>query len=274
MQALLARGGWELLDPRPVAAENPDTFELPGAEALAGLVPGSVVRAMFRLATIADLARDDRPPYDAQGHPVLVTHVERMWAVVTSVEGDAVECLLDNQPYATHTSLTVFDRLRLPHSHLIAIDPPRPDLAEHLAFVARMAEQDERPAAQDTPVDPVAPPRIRGDQQAVCDRAGVRAEPPWPFGAALLARNVTPDVAVLHAARFPPTPERRDTGWVFFADSADFEEVASTVGFDVVMVQEASRAHPAIQPRLALPPGWGFSVADGLDDLYPVQIDD
>lgn len=274
MQALLARGGWELIDPRPVAAEHPDTFELPSAEQLAALVPGSLVRAMYGLVTIADAARDARPPYDDRGHPVLVTQVERMWAVVTEVDGDAVECVLDNQPHATHTSLTLFDRLRLPLSHLIATDPPRPDLAEHLAFVARMAEQDERPAAQATPVDPQAPPRIRGDQRVVCERAGVRAEPAWPFGAALLARNVTPEVTILHGARFPPHPERRDTGWVFFADDADFEAVAANVGFDVVMIQDASRAHPAIGPRTALPPGWGFSVGEGVDDVYEVEISD
>ncbi|MEV5002374.1 immunity protein Imm33 domain-containing protein [Nocardioides sp. LML1-1-1.1] len=274
MQALLARGGWELDDPRPVAAAHPETFELPSAADLAALVPGSPVRALFRLATIADAARDARTPYDDQGHPVLVPHVERMWAVVTAVDDDAVECLLDNQPYATHTSLTLFDRLRIPLTHLIATGTPRPDLAEHLAFVARMAEQDERPAAQDTPVDPHAAPRVRGDQQGVCERAGVRAEPAWPFGAALLARDVTPEVAMLHGARFPPNPERRDTGWVFFAGDGDFEEVAATVGFDVVMLQQASQAHPAIWPRSVLPPGWGFSVGDGVDDLYPVEITD
>lgn len=274
MQALLARGGWELLDPRPSAAEHPDTFELPSAADLAGLVPGSQIRAMFRLATIADLARDDRPPYDGQGHPVLVTHVERMWAVVTGVGADDVECVLDNQPYATHTSLTLFDRLRLPLTHLIATDRPRRDLAGHLAFVERMAAEDERPAAQDTPVDPDAPPRVRGDQRETCARVGVRPEPAWPFGGALLARDVTPDAALLHGARFPPRPERRDTGWVFFAGDGDFEAVAASVGFDVVMVQDAARAHPAIGPRTALPPGWGFTVGEDVDDVYPVEITD
>lgn len=256
-----------------MAAEHPDTFELPSAADLDGIVPGSVVRAMFELVDIADVARDGRAPYDDAGRPVLVTHVERMWAVVTGRDGDAVTCLLDNQPYASHTSLELFDPLRLPVSHLIAVDPPRPELAEHLAFVRQMAAEDTRPAGSATPVAPTAPPRVRGDQQAVCDRAGVRAEPPWPFGAALVARDVSPGAEVLHGARFAPVPERRDTGWVFFCGD-DFEDVAQTVGFDVVTVQEACRAHPAILPRLALPVGWGFTLADGVDDLYEIDVVD
>lgn len=270
---LLARGGWELVDPRPVAAENPDTFELPDADRLAGLRPGDQVRAQFRLATIADLARDGRPPYDAQGRPVLVTHVERMWLIVTGVADGLVDGVLENQPFATHTRLTVNDRVQVPLGHLIATGPPIEDYDGFLAFLERW--EAEAPADGPTaPVDPLAAPRIQASQQGVCDRAGVRPEPAWPFGAALLARNVTPESAVLHAARFEPRPDRQDTGWVFFADSADFEEVANTVGFDVVRLQDVHRAHPAAWPYIALPAGWGFTLADGADDVYQVEIED
>lgn len=272
---LLARGGWELVDPRPVAAEHPDTFELPTAEVLAGLVPGSQVRAMFRLATIADLARDGLPPYDEQGRPVLVTQVERMWLIVTGVTDAMVFAVLENQPHATHTRLTVNDRVQVPLSHLIATDAPITDLDGFLGFLARWESDPEfRADGSTAPVDPLADPRIQGAQRAVCERAGVRPEPAWPFGGALLARNVTPDSAVVHGARFPPRPDRQDTGWVFFADSADFEEVANTVGFDVVRLQEVHRAHPAAWPYVALPAGWGFTLADGGDDVYQVEIED
>lgn len=270
---LLARGGWELVDPRPVAAENPDTFELPGADRLAGLQPGDQVRAMFRLATIADVARDGRPPYDAQGRPVLVTHVERMWLIVTGVADGYVDGVLENQPYATHTRLTVNDRVRVPLSHLIATERPIDDYDGFLAFLERW-EADAPAEGPTTPVDPLAGPRIQGSQQAACDRVGVRPEPAWPFGGALLARNVTPESAVVHGARFEPRPDRQDTGWVFFADSADFEEVANTVGFDVVRLQEVHRAHPAAWPYIALPAGWGFTLADGAEDVYQVEIED
>lgn len=272
---LLARGGWELVDPRPTAAENPDTFELPSTEDLAALRPGSQVRAMFALATIADVARDGLAPYDDEGRPVLVTQVERMWLVVTGISDGVVDAVLQNQPYATHTRLTVNDRLQVPLTHLIATDAPIEDHDGFLAFVARWEADPQFPAEPPTaPVDPLAAPRIRGDQQAVCERAGARPEPAWPFGAALLARNVTPESAVLHGARFDPQPDRQDTGWVFFADSADFEEVATTVGFDVVRLQEVHRAHPAAWPYIALPAGWGFTLADGADDVYQVEIED
>lgn len=270
---LLARGGWELVDPRPVAAENPDTFELPGADRLAGLRPGDQVRAMFRLATIADLARDGQPPYDGQGRPVLVTQVERMWLIVTGVADGVVDGVLENQPYATHTRLTVNDRVRVPVDHLIATDRPIDDYDGFLAFLQRW-EADAPAGGATDPVDPLAGPRIHGSQQAACDRAGVRPEPAWPFGAALLARNVTPESTVVHGARFEPRPDRQDTGWVFFADSPDFEEVANSVGFDVVRLQEVHRAHPAAWPYIALPAGWGFTLADGGEDVYQVEIED
>jgi hypothetical protein len=272
---LLARGGWELVDPRPVAQEHPDTFELPTAAELAGLRAGSQVRAMFRMAAIADLARDGRAPYDDRGRPVLVPQVERMWLVVTGVADGAVDAVLQNQPYATHTRLTVNDRLRVPLTHLIATDAPIEDYDGFLAFLARWEADPEFPAEGPSgPVDPLAAPRIRGDQQQVCERAGVRPEPAWPFGAALLARNVTPESEVVHGARFEPRPDRQDTGWVFLADSADFEEVATTVGFDVVRLQDVHRAHPAAWPYIALPAGWGFTLAGGAEDVYEVEIEE
>ncbi len=275
LEDLLAHGGWELVDPRPVAAEHPDTFELPDAPTLAALRPGSQVRAMFRLASIADVARDGLAPYDAQGRPVLVPQTERMWLIVTGVADGAVDAVLQNQPYATHTRLTVHDRVRVPSSHLIATAAPIEDYDGFLAFLARWEADPSFPADGPTAaVDPLAGPRIRGDQQAVCDAAGARPEPAWPFGAALLARNVTPDSRIVHGARFPPRPDRQDTGWVFFADSADFQEVADTVGFDVVRLQEVHQAHPAAWPYVALPAGWGFTLAEGEDDVYQVDIED
>lgn len=272
---LLTRGGWELVDPRPIAADHPDTFELPTGDALGGLGPGSQVRAIFRLATIADLARDGRPPYDVEGRPVLVAHVERMWLIVTDVGDGVVDAVLENQPYATHTRLTVNDRVRVPLSHVIATDSPIDDYDGFRGFLAQWeSDPDFRADGASEPADPLAAPRIHGAQRDICDRAGVRPEPAWPFGGALLARNVTPESAVLHGARFQPRPDRQDTGWVFFADSSDFEEVANTVGFDVVRLQEVHRAHPAAWPYIALPAGWGFTLADGRDDVYPVEIED
>lgn len=271
---LLAHGGWELLDPRPTAAANPDTFGMPAAADLAGLVPGSTVRAMFRVATIADVVRDGLSPYDDQGRPALVAEVERMWAIVVDADGEAADCVLTSHPFGTHTHLTAIDRLRIPLSHLIEIGAKEPDLEGFLAFVDQWEADPDNPGLDPaTPVDPMAAPRIRSDQQDVCDRAGARPEPPWPFGSGLLAKNVTPDSVLVYGARFPADAGRRDSGWVLFADHDDFDEVSKSVGFTVATLQEMHQAHPAIWPYVALPSGWGFTLASGAAEVYPVEIE-
>lgn len=272
---LLRCGGWELIDPRPTAADHPATFELPTPAELEAVGPGSLVRAQFRVATIADVVRDGLAPYDEHGEPRLVTQVERIWAIVTGVDGDVIECVLDNQPFATHTSMTIYDRLTIPRSHVIATGQPLPDFDDFLAFLARWETDPDNPGIDPTsPVDPLSAPRIRSDQQAVCDRVGARAEPPWPFGSGLLAKNVTPGSLLVYGARFVPDFERKDTGWVVFADNDDFEEVGRTVGFTVATLQEMYDAHPAIWPYVALPTGWGFTLASGAAEVYAVEIAD
>ncbi|WP_420113920.1 immunity protein Imm33 domain-containing protein [Pseudactinotalea sp.] len=271
VEALLARGGWALEDPRPTAAAHPDTFELPTAGELAALGPGSVVRAIFRIVTIADPVRDGAAPYDDHGRPVLVPFGERMWAIVIGREGDVLECAMDNHPFGTHTRLLPNDRVRIPVSHVIATAAPLPDFDEFLAFLARWESDPENPMTDPTtPMDPLAPPRLRRDQQAVVDRSGAPAHPSIPFARVLLSKNVTPDSVPLYGARFEPKPERGDCGWVFFTGPPDLDEVSRTVGFSVVTVQEALGRHPQIQPYLALAPGWGFTLFNDADDLYPV----
>lgn len=273
--ALLQRGGWELVDPRPIAAEHPDTFELPSPSDLAALAPGSLVRATFRTVSIADVSRDGLDPYDEDGHPVLVPITERMWAIVISVDGEELECALDNHPMATHTRLLPNDRVRIPLTHVIATGDPVPDLGEFLEFLERW-EKDPQAATEPptAPVDPLTPPRIRTDQQQVCDRAGVKAQPPYPFGYVLLGNDVTPESTLVHGARFEPDTERGDCGWIVYAGEADFETMAETVGCQVVTLQQALQAHPGIAPYVALPPGWGFTLDGGADDLYPITETD
>ncbi|KRA32737.1 MULTISPECIES: immunity protein Imm33 domain-containing protein [unclassified Nocardioides] len=276
LSALLTHGGWELVDPRPTAASHPDTFEMPTPAELAALVPGSLVRAMFLVVTIADVARDGLAPYDEAGKPNLVTQVERMWAIVLEVDGDTVECALDNLPFGTHTRLLPNDLLRIPLSHLIGTGAPVPDFDDFLAFLAKWEADPENPRTDPTsPLDPLAAPRLRSDQQEVCERLGARAEPPWPLGSGLLAKNVTPQSLLVYGARFPADEERRDTGWVVFAENDDFETVSKTVGFTVATLQDMYQAHPAIWPYVALPTGWGFTLAAGTEhDVYPVEIED
>lgn len=275
VEALLARGGWALEDPRPSAAAHPDTFELPAPDVLAALGPGSVVRAVFRTVTIADPVRDTVSPYDDQGRPVLVAIGERMWAIVIGREGDLLECAMDNHPFGTHTRLLPNDRVRIPVSHVIATAPPLPDLEDFLAFLARWESDPAHPPSDPTaPVEALSRPRLRSDQQAVVDRTGVPAQPSIPFAKALMSKNVTPESVPLYGARFEPRPERGDCGWVFFTGPPDLDEVSRTVGFDVVTLQQAHERHPRIQPYLAVAPGWGFTLFGDSDDLYPVGPSD
>lgn len=272
IESLVRRGGWELMDPGPSAAENPGTFELPGAEELAALRPGSVVRAMFRTATIADPVRDGVDPYDELGRPVLVPITERMWAIVIGRDGDLLECVMDNHPYGTHTRLLPMDRVRIPVRHVIATTAPVPDHREITDFLAKWESDPDNPQIDPTtPVDPLGPPRLRSDQQAIVDRTGVPAHPPLPFAKVLVSKNVTPESVPVYGMRSDPRPERQDCGWVFFTGPPDLDRVARTVGFDVVTVQDAVARHPRILAYLAMAPGWAFILFEDGDDVYPVE---
>ncbi|GAB2601998.1 immunity protein Imm33 domain-containing protein [Pseudactinotalea suaedae] len=270
IEALLSHGGWQLMDPRPLAAEHRGTFELPTAAALAALQPGSLVRAMFRTATIADASRDGVGPYDVHGRPVLVEIVERMWGIVIGRDTETLEVALDNHPFATHTRLLPHDRVRIPSTFVIATGEPVPDLPRLTAFLAAWESDPANPRIDPTtPVDPLSPPRLRRDQQEVVNRIGVPAHPPVPFSNVLVSRNVTPDSVPLYGARFEPQPARRDCGWVFFTGPPDLQQVSETVGFDVLTLQAAQQRHPKIQPYLAMAPGWGFTLFPEGDDIYP-----
>lgn len=267
---LLARGGWELQDPRPSAAQHPDTFELPTQQDLAALQPGSLVRAIFRTVSIADPVRDDLAPYDEQGRPVLVVMTERMWAIALSSDGQVLECVMDNHPFGTHTRLLPNDRVRIPLTHVIATGAPIPDLDRFYEFLAAWENDPQNPMVDpSTPVDPLGPPRIRHDQQQVVDRTGTPAHPSIPFARVLVSKNVTPELLPLYGQRYEPNPERADCGWVFFSGPPDVGQVAETIGFDIVTLQEAHRRHPNIQPYLAMAPGWAFTLLPGgTDDIY------
>ncbi|GAA1477232.1 hypothetical protein GCM10009623_16780 [Nocardioides aestuarii] len=274
---LLTHGGWALVDPRPTALANPDTFEMPTADELAALRPGSLVKAMFRCVTIADEVTDGLAPYDAEGRPQLVSFVERMWLTVVETSGTPdgdVECVLDNMPYSTHCSLVPGTGLKIPAHHLIATDPPADDL-DLRGYLATLARDFGAEVARATdPVDPTALPRVHPDQQRRCADVGVPPHPPAMFGSMLVASDVGPDDVPLFGGRFDPEPERSDVGWVVWARHASMEEAQAAAGFRVVTVQEAFRLAPAAWPWLALPPHWGFTAdADG-GEAYPIDIEE
>lgn len=269
---LLRRGGWELVDPAPVAAEHPETFMLPSPEELVALGPGNRVRVTVRTATIADPVRDRMDSYDQQGRPVLVPILERMWAIVIERDGDLLECALEGYPFGTHTRLLPMDRIRIPVGYVIATTTPVEDFAHFSDFLAEFENDPARPQVDPSaPVDPLEPPRLRNDQQAVVDRTGAPGHPPLPFARVLLSRNVTPESVPLYGMRSDPRPERGDCGWTFFTGPPDLDQVAETVGFDIVTVQEAVGRHRGILAYLAMAPGWAFSLFDDGDDVYPVD---
>jgi hypothetical protein len=70
-----------IADPRPMARENPYTFQLPTAEEIAHLAPGHSVKLIFRsLPEGADYA------------------AERMWVTITHRDGEKFLGDLDNEP--------------------------------------------------------------------------------------------------------------------------------------------------------------------------------
>lgn len=270
MLTLLARGGWELVDPRPTAAEHPDTFQVPTDDELSALGPGDVVRAMYRVATIADVARDGLSPWAPDGTPNLTSQVERMWGVVISADADDLAVELTNLPFGTHTSLVAGDKIEMPRSHVISIAEPVTDFPEWEKTAAA------RPTLTETdPVAPTATPRMTQDQQAVVEQAGVeRPEPPSPFAVALVAKDLTADSELIHGARFDARHEGNDSGWMFFAGDVDMEEVAAGVGFAVMPLAELHSLCPRVWPYVALPTDWGFSMDLTEDEVYELTFSD
>jgi hypothetical protein len=101
---------YEVLDPRPNAAEAPYTFFLPDADLIKAVRIGDHVKAIIRAV----------PPsktYDA----------ERMWIQVSSAEPDWIEGTLDSEP-RDMPNLRLGTPMRLPRSYIIEValaDPSR-----------------------------------------------------------------------------------------------------------------------------------------------------
>lgn len=73
--------GYEIDDPRPIAAEAPYTFFLPSEARLAALAPGDMVQLTFRAIPQSD-------KWDA----------ERMWVLIEAVEGERLFGSLQTEP--------------------------------------------------------------------------------------------------------------------------------------------------------------------------------
>lgn len=109
---MTASPAYTLLDPRPVAAEAPYTFFLPGQAEVAAVGPGDGAKLMF-----------------AYPHQVEEWSVERMWVLVQTVEGDHLTGRLDNVPAEPTAPLRAGDVVRFRREQIIAIDWARPEQA-------------------------------------------------------------------------------------------------------------------------------------------------
>ena len=87
--ATLFDDGWQLDDGEERHRESPDTFYLPPAEIRSTLLPGQIVKHIFRI----ELEDDDK---------VRTQEVERMWVIVQARFTDGMYVgILDNDPQCT-----------------------------------------------------------------------------------------------------------------------------------------------------------------------------
>lgn len=97
-------GGYEIEDPRPIAAEAPYTFYLPSETERLAVLPGDLVKLIFRSIPVSD-------EWDA----------ERMWVIVTAADGARLTGTLDNDPLDM-PRLRAGDRVTFTRGHIIDID--------------------------------------------------------------------------------------------------------------------------------------------------------
>jgi hypothetical protein len=89
-------------------AEFPDTFWIPGAAQRRTLLPGQIVKLVFRISV---------------GEEV---HVERMWVGVASTGPSGYIGRLDNDPYCT-AELKAGEEVRFGPEHVIQIHEDTPN---------------------------------------------------------------------------------------------------------------------------------------------------
>ena len=172
-------GRYEIDDPRPIAAEAPYTYFLPSENELLALGPGDLAKIVFR----------SLPPGREWG-------AERMWVLITMVEGDLLTGTLDNTP-SDMPQLRAGDTVRFKRSDVISLlwseertvpPPPTPERRDYWerCFVERCVVDDgegvyylyrEEPDPDD-PEDtyPDSGWRIRGDFRGLDDEA-IEARP-------------------------------------------------------------------------------------------------
>ena len=112
---------YNILDPRPIAAEVPYTFFLPSSAEIGAVRKGDLVKLLF-----------DYP------HQTEKWAAERMWVKVESADGDDLRGVLDNNPDEPTSPLKAGDQLAFSRHDILAIEwddpkaaPSAPDYREY-----------------------------------------------------------------------------------------------------------------------------------------------
>ncbi|HEU0098505.1 MAG TPA: DUF2185 domain-containing protein [Allosphingosinicella sp.] len=197
-------GRYELDDPRPHAREGPYTFELPTAEEIAAVMPGDLVKLIFRSIPAS-------AEWDA----------ERMWVIVEAAEGDRLSGSLDNHP-SDMPQLRPGARIEFRRHQIISIrwdedrvveppppPPPRRDYLER-RMVDRCVTVDRIPVhylyreapdlGQEDDRYPDSGWRIRGDYRGLSDEEMEARESEY----VALARVLNADDGWVHLIDSPP----------------------------------------------------------------------
>lgn len=103
---------------------------------------------------------------------------------------------------------------------------------------------------------------LRVKQQEICDRFGSPVFAPSASEIVGMALNVKSGVMPLNGLRHPPVAGA--SGWYIWAG----EYNAADDFFKPLHVSHIGSWAPAIEPYLALAPGWRFLIADDYQDVW------
>ena len=112
----MTEAGYDILDPRPIAAEAPYTFFFPSPSEIAAVGKGDLVKLLF-----------DYP------HQTEKWAAERMWVIVESCEGNDLRGVLDNNPDEPTSPLKAGDELAFKRHDILAIEWDNPNAAPSAA---------------------------------------------------------------------------------------------------------------------------------------------
>ena len=101
--------GYEICDPRPIAAEAPYTYFLPSPPEIGAVSKGDIVKLIFNYR-----------------HQTEKWATERMWVFVDEADGEALRGLLDNDPDEPTSPLKAGDEIVFWRHQIISIDWKNP----------------------------------------------------------------------------------------------------------------------------------------------------